>query len=616
MRRAELGVCYYPEHWPEAMWADDARRMVEMGLSWVRIGEFAWSRIEPEPGVFDWDWLDRAIRTLGEAGLKVVMSTPTATPPRWMLDRHADMLAWDAQGRPRGFGSRRHYDFSHIGYREDCVRIAGALGQRYGRNPHVHAWQIDNEYGCHDTTVSYSPVARAAFHGWLRDKYGTVEALNRRWGNVFWSMEYGAFDQIGLPTLTVTEPNPSHAMDFRRFASDQVATFNRAQVDAIRPLTDADLLHNYMGRITDFDHFAVGKSLDIATWDSYPLGFLEDRSDRAEAFKRDHMRCGDPDFQAFHHDLYRSVGKGRWWVMEQQPGPVNWAPHNPVPAPGMVRLWALEAVAHGAEVVCFFRWRQAPFAQEQNHAGLLRPDGELSEGGREVAALAEELGAVETAEAEVALVFDYASQWAWEVQPQDARFDYFRLVYDVYCGLRRAGLSVDILPSDAADFGARKLVLVPGLFAWTDELIAALQAFEGQAVLGPRTGSRTPDFHIPDGLPPGLEGIRVTAVDTLREDSPLPLAEGGAVHIWHERLNTDWTVTERTQDRHPVRLSRDGWYYWAGWPDPDALDRWVAELCDSAGLDSIPQRDSQRIRRTRNGVLAMDYPAATARLIE
>ncbi|GLQ21412.1 beta-galactosidase [Algimonas porphyrae] len=618
-RKPELGVCYYPEHWPETIWADDAQRMVEMGLSWVRIGEFAWSRIETEPGQFEWGWLDRAIKTLGQAGLKVIMSTPTATPPRWMLDRHPDMLAWDAAGRPRTFGSRRHYDFSHAGYRDEAVRITSILGSRYGRDPHIRAWQLDNEYGCHDTTLSYSPVARNAFHSWLEDRYGSIDALNERWGNVFWSMDYQAFDQIELPNLTVTEPNPSHAMDFRRFASDQVVAFNQAKVDALRPLTDAELLHNYMGRITDFDHFDVGQPLDIATWDSYPLGFLEDRSDRDDAFKYAHMRCGDPDFQAFHHDLYRAVGRGRWWVLEQQPGPVNWAPHNPAPAPGMVRLWALEAFAHGAEVVCFFRWRQAPFAQEQNHAGLLRPDGELSEGGREITALAAELDRLpgdELPPARVAIVFDYASQWAWEVQPQDRQFDYFRLVFDIYCGLRRAGLAVDILPPSANNFGDRDLVFIPGLFAWTDALRGVMQNFTERTILGPRTGSRTEDFSVPDDLPPGLSGITVSAVETLRPEAPIELAEAGSLQIWSEQVSTDWVVLERALDDRPVRLRQGTLDYWTGWPDAKALDRWIAQLCEEAGLAMAHQSGSRRIQRIAQGHLAMDYITSQASFIE
>ncbi|GHB03717.1 beta-galactosidase [Algimonas arctica] len=598
-----LGVCYYPEHWPEAMWGDDATRMVAMGLSWVRIGEFAWSRIEPQPSEFRWDWLDRAIQTLGDAGLKIIMSTPTATPPRWMVDRYPDMVAWDRHGRPRGFGSRRHYDFSHAEYREECVRITTILGERYGRNPHVHAWQLDNEYGCHDTTLSYSPVARAAFQDWLRDKYKSVAALNDRWGNVFWSMDYQRFDQIELPNLTVTEPNPAHAMDFRRFASSQVVAFNAAQEAALRPLTDAPLLHNYMGRVTDFDHFAVGANLDIATWDSYPLGFLEDRSDRDVDFKRDHRRCGDPDFQAFHHDLYRAVGKGRWWVMEQQPGPVNWAPHNPEPAPGMVRLWALEAIAHGAEVVCFFRWRQAPFAQEQNHAGLLRPDGKLSEGGDEVAALANELAGLPNLSikaARTAIVFDYASQWAWEVQPQDAQFDYFRLVYDLYCGLRRAGHSVDILPPTTTDFGDRDRIFIPGLFAWPQALRAAVYGFSGEVVMGPRTGSRTDDFKFPMTLPPGLAGLKVTAVETLRADAHVTLQDGGMIQIWRERIESTWDVVEADLDGRSVRLSNGHLIYWAGWPDAAALDRWLGGTASDA-----------RHRETVSGATSIDYMTAS-----
>ena len=229
-----LGCCYYPEHWPEEMWRRDAARMVDAGLRRVRIGEFAWSRIEPEPGRLAWDWLDRAIGVLGDAGLGVILGTPTATPPRWMLDRHPDMLAIGADGRPRGFGSRRHYCFSHVGYRDEAVRITRLLAQRYGRHEAVVAWQTDNEYGCHDTTLSFSDSARSGFRRWLADCYSSIEALNTAWGNVFWSMEYLDFDKIDLPNLTVTVANPAHWLDFRRYSSDQVVAFNAAQVAVMR----------------------------------------------------------------------------------------------------------------------------------------------------------------------------------------------------------------------------------------------------------------------------------------------------------------------------------------------------------------------------------------------
>lgn len=596
-----LGVCYYPEHWPESQWEEDATRMAALGLTWVRIGEFAWARLEPEPGRWDWSWLDRAIQTLGGHGLKVVLGTPTATPPRWMLDRHPDMLAVDRQGRPRGFGSRRHYDFAHPGYRAECARIVAAMAERYGRNPHVAAWQTDNEYACHDTVLSFSPVALTAFRNWLAQKYQSPDALNRAWGNVFWSMDYASFDDIGLPNLTVTEANPAHWMDYRRFASDMVVEFNRLQTEIIRRHSSAPITHNYMGRITDFDHFKLGADLDIASWDAYPLGFLSDRLEAPADHKRRFVRQGDPDFQAFHHDLYRAVGRGRWWIMEQQPGPVNWAPYNPDPLPGMARLWAWEAFAHGAEAVCYFRWRQAPFAQEQMHAGLLRPDSAPAPAHDEAATVALELAAMPdqgTARADVALVFDYESAWAWETQPQGRDFDYFRLAFHFYRGLRRLGLNVDILPPDTADLSGYRLVLAPGVATLSASLLAALSAFAGQSLLGPRSNSKTADFATPVPLPPNLPGLAATVarVESLPPDVPVPLSNGGQFLHWREKIETCASVVETSQDGWPALVAAGGLHYLAGWPDDATLDRMLADACQRAGITPDPLPEGLRRR--------------------
>lgn len=611
-----LGVCYYPEHWPQDIWAQDAARMVAAGLTWVRIGEFAWSRLEPSPGDLQFDWLDRAIETLGAAGLRVVLGTPTATPPRWMLDRHPDMLARDADGRDRGFGSRRHYCFSHPGYLAECRRIVRAIAGRYGRNPHVQAWQTDNEYGCHDTTLSYSPAAAAAFRDWLAQKYQSPAALNRAWGNVFWSMDYDSFDQVGLPNLTVTEPNPAHVMDFRRFSSDQVVRFNRAQTDIIRHHSDAPISHNYMGRVTDFDHFAVGADLDFATWDSYPLGFLMDRQAATPDHQARYLRQGDPDFQAFHHDLYRAVGRGRWWVMEQQPGPVNWAPSNPVPLPGMVRLWTWEAFAHGAEAVCYFRWRQAPFGQEQMHAGLLRPDSAPAPGLDACAQVAAELAAlpdIAPVQGNVALIFDYESVWAWEVQPQGQGFDHFMLAFHIYQGLRKLGLNVDILPPDTADLTGYKLVLAPGLMTLRPALRDAVQAMDGVAVFGPRSNAKTEDFATPLPLPPNLPGLNatLTAVDTLPPGANVALERGGAFRIWAEHLDADPAqVLEVTTNGQPALIGAGGLRYLCGWPDAAARDRLLALWCDQAGLNTHPMPDGLRQRDTATHRFWFNYGAA------
>lgn len=609
MRRT-LGVCYYPEHWPEEQWTEDARRMAEIGLTWVRIGEFAWGRIEPEPSRFDWEWLDRAIETLGAAGLKVVLGTPTATPPKWVLDRHPDMLALDAEGRPRKFGSRRHYCFSHDGYLDECRRIVKEIARRYGRNPHIGAWQTDNEYGCHDTVLSYSDAARRAFREWLRGQFpassgngGDIEALNRAWGNVFWSMDYSDFDDIELPNLTVTEPNPAHRLAFLRFSSDQVVRFNRAQVDLIRAHSDAPIAHNYMGRVTEFDHFAVGADLDIASWDSYPLGFLEDRVGASIEDQRHFARQGDPDFQAFHHDLYRAVGRGRWWVMEQQPGPVNWAPYNPAPLPGMVRLWTWEAFAHGAEAVCYFRWRQAPFAQEQMHAGLLRPDSADAPGLVEARQVAEELAdAPEVAplRAPVALIFDYDAEWAWKVQPHGKGLSYFALVFDHYKALRRAGLSVDILSPSARDFAGYRAIFAPGMMHMPDDLKLALSGSGAEVVLGPRTAARDAHFSIPLPLPPAMPGldVKVSRVESLRPDMPVPLLGGGSVVGYREELETTCEIVLSDESGEAVAVRQNNLTYVGGWGDAGMLDRLVRDIALRARLETLDLPRGVRVRDT------------------
>lgn len=609
-----LGTCYYPEHWTTEQWADDAAKMVELGLTWVRIGEFAWSRLEPKPDTFDWAWLDQAIETLGQAGLKVILGTPTATPPRWMLDKHPDMLAVDVEGRPRKFGSRRHYCFSHQAYRQESVRIAKLLAERYGRNPHIQAWQIDNEYGCHDTVVSYSNAAQAAFREWLQQKYGDIAALNEAWGNVFWSMEYATFSDIDLPNLTVTEPNPSHVLDFKRFSSDQVVVYNRAQVDVIRAKTDAPLIHNYMGRIIEFDHYKVGDDLDIASWDSYPLGFLVDRSGADADWQLRFQRQGDPDFQAFHHDLYRAVGKGRWWVMEQQPGPVNWAPNNPAPLPGMVRLWTWEAIAHQAEAVCYFRWRQAPFAQEQMHAGLLRPDSQPSATYPEIEQVSQELasfGELETKPADVALVFDYESCWAWETQPQGENFDYFALALDFYRGLRKLGLSVDILRPNSQHLNEYKLVLAPGLMAWPEGFLKQVEQHSGAVLLGPRAGSRTENFAIPAELPPDIKNLncKVAYVETLAKGAERSLLTGGHVHTWFEKLETNETIFEELKDGSPVLIQSDHIYYLGASLDELALERVLTRLCETLGVATVNLPEGVRMRATASHQFIFNHNA-------
>ena len=620
VKKAQLGVCYYPEQWPQAQWAQDAQRMVEAGLRWVRIGEFAWSKIEPSAGRFEWDWLDRVIDVLGEAGLQVVLGTPSAAPPRWMIDKYPDMLAIDAAGRPRKFGSRRHYCFSHTGYCAEAVRIAAQLAKRYGAHEHVQAWQLDNEYGCHDTVLSYSAAARDAFRQWLTVKYPDAATLNKAWGNAFWSMEYTSLAQVELPDMTVCEPNPAHVMDFRRFSSEQVEEFNQTQAIALREHTSKPLIHNYMGGFTGFDHYRVGADLDIAAWDSYPLGFLSEFT-HSEAHKLRYCRQGDPDFQAFHHDLYRAVGKGRWWVMEQQPGPVNWAQWNPAPLDGMVRLWSWEAIAHGAEVVSYFRWRQASFAQEQMHAGLLRCTGAPAPGLAEAKLVAGEIddyGAIKQQPSAVALVYDYESAWAWQTQPQGADFDYFRLCFDIYSALRRLGLEVDFVSAECESFKGRELVVIPALMHWNASLQEAMEYCLGVVLGVARTGSKTRDMAIPPAMPPGMLGLdcQVVRVESLRPGCEVALDGGGAFVRWFEHLETKAEVLERTVDGSPALVAGRRRYYLGGWPDAAALQRILGKVAQQAGLATIELPEGLRRRETATHTFWFNYDAKSVEFNE
>jgi beta-galactosidase len=612
-----LGVCYYPEHWPDALWAEDARRMKAMGITFVRIGEFAWSRIEPTRGQFEWDWLDRAMATLAKAGLKIVLGTPTATPPKWLMDEFPEIAPVDEQGRTRGFGSRRHYSFSSDVYRTESRRIVEALARRYGTHPSLAGWQTDNEYGCHDTVLSYGPQDLTAFRRWLRHTYQTPEQLNEAWGNVFWSMELQSFDEVSLPHLTVTEANPAARLDFCRFQSSQVAAYDQMQCDIIRAHSPGRFVtHNMMGFFTKYDHWPLGENLDFVSWDSYPLGFTEQFP-----FSHDeHVRwalTAHPDIAPFNHDVYRGVGKGRFWVMEQQPGPVNWAPWNPIPKPGMVRLWTWEAFAHGAEVVSYFRWRQAPFAQEQMHAGLNLPGlQELSVGGHEASQVGEELKALgaipASGRAQVALVFDYETQWVFEIQPQGQDFRYVELCFRWYEAARRLGLDIDIVKPGHSLKGYA-LVLVPSLPIVTDAAERAFAAADGVVVYGPRTGSKTRQYSIPTNLPPGplqhLLDIRVVGVSSLRPGlvEEVKGKVSGTMSRWLEVIETKGKVLARFTDGKPAFISKAHHHYLAGWPDEALLKNVLAFATKSAGIKTTALPPHIRLRRRGNLVFAFNY---------
>ena len=610
----ELGVCYYPEHWPEDMWISDAQSMYKNGIRWVRIAEFAWSRIEPEPKKFDWKWLDKAVDILGNAGLKIVMCTPTATPPRWLINQMPDMLAVDQNGQKRKFGSRKHYSFSHKGYQKESQRITQAVAERYGNNSFIQAWQTDNEFGCHETTYSWCQSSLQEFRNWLQVKYQSIEKLNEEWGNVFWSMEYSSFEDIDLPNLTVTEANPAHHFAFRRFSSDQVKNFNSQQVKIINQFSpNRPVSHNYMGHFVEFDHYKVSKDLDIAAWDSYPLGFLQNMQSIAREDKKLLFECyniGDPDFQAYHHDLYR--GMGRLWVMEQQPGPVNWAKYNPVPLPGAVRMWTWEAFAHDAEVVSYFRWRQAPYAQEQMHAGLMHCDNSPAMGSKEALQVSKEIQEIKlppTQKADIALLHDYEACWMTEIDGQTQDFHYTRLMLDFYKSIRINGGSLDIVGKNT-DFTGYKLIIIPSFVHLDEEIFSRITLSGAKILAGPRTGVKTNGFQIPHNL--SLEGLgfKVTRVDALPQELPIEVEWKGIkghINVWREQGQCSGTSDGKGIDDMPVVTTGNKGSYLCGWPDENLLKAIMKEQMLSAGLTTVSLPQYLRVRQRGNLLFFTNY---------
>ena len=628
----KTGVCYYPEHWPVERWSVDAKHMRHLGLSHVRIGEFAWSRLEDANGELHLDWLKNAIDVLHAHELKVVLCTPTATPPRWIVDKHPDMLALDEHLHVREFGSRRHYCFSHSGYLEECTRIVRVLADAFGDHPGVVAWQTDNEYGCHDTAISYSSHALKAFQHWCSESYASIDDLNSAWGNVFWSMEYERFDQIGLPVGNVTESNPAHQLDYWRFSSDQIRRFNKAQVDIIRVQSQGrDVLHNFMGNFVQFDHHLVSKDLDIAAWDNYPLGFLT-RDSIDEADKERYLRTGHPDGSAFHHDLYRGCCGARWWVMEQQPGPVNWAPYNPSPLPGMVRLWGWEAFAHGAEVMSYFRWRQAPFAQEQTHTGLLLSNGEEDIAAQEVAQLNRELLLIDdpggfSVVANVAIIFSYSGLAMQDIQrPGGAAFSALTFCQSLYSACRRWGLNVDVV-SPEASLDKYSLILVCN-HTEDDALFAQrlMQCSQGPGratiVLFPGSGSRSQYYTAPEALPPGnlqaLIDVRVVRSESLPPGHTMSATgtKQQPYHCsqWRELINSSLSPDARFADGWGFHYKNGRVHYINALPEFMDLFRLTGELADEARLPITDLGPDLRTQRIGNYRLAFNYGAQTADL--
>jgi len=528
-----LGAAWYPEQWPEARWEADLALMEKAHLHVVRVGEFAWSSLEPTEDHYDLDWLERAINLAGKHGIYTVLGTPTATPPAWLTTKYPETLRIDENGRRDEHGNRLQYDWSNEKYRALSRGIVERLATRFGHNPYVIGWQIDNEI----SQTSTAEGARKQFQDWLQKRYGTLDALNARWTTSYWSQSYSDWSQIPIPKHGgVDSGNPGLLLCWRLFISDTWKSYLLNQINVIRPRADARqfITTNTMGFFQYYDHYITEDVLDLAAWDNYvPDGKV------------------DPVWNGMAHDLTRGFKRKNFWIMETQPGFVNWSGVNPSLKKGDIRALVWHDIAHGADAVSFWQWRSALNGQEQYHGTLVGADGTpvpLYPEVQQVGAEFEKVGALlrgTQVQSQVAVLHSYESRWAIEWQPQSNKFDPLAEMARYYGPLHRATQAVDVVPPNV-DLSMYKLVVAPALNLLTDADAKNLIAYVnggGNLELTTRSGMKDGDNALYPERQPGplasLLGGRVEQFYALKDAVPV---EGDMLHsnasIWAELLST------------------------------------------------------------------------------
>lgn len=505
------GVDYYPEAWDESRWEKDATMMQAAGINFVRLAEFSWVKMEPEEGHFDFAWLDRALKVLNAQGIKAVLGTPTASPPAWLMAKYPDIAAMDENGVRYRYGSRDNRCLNSPHYLEATRRIVTAMAQHYKNHPGVIGWQIDNELG---GPYCYDPYCQAGFQKWCRAKYSSLDSLNKAWGTVFWGHTYTAWSEIPLPWNTLAKvSNPSLQLDYDRYFSDLTRDYLKLQVDILRRLAPGKAItHNEMGMFDQIDYSELNAPLDFVAWDNYPM-FGEDYSSYAGA--------------ALAHDVMRGSKRNQnFMVMEEQAGLPGWTVFwGRQAAPGLYRVWSYQAIAHGADGICYFRWRTSRHGTEQYWQGILDQDSVPNARYQEVARMGKELEQLRdllrgsTVVAPAALLISPDTRWAFHIQPLVKDFDYNRQLHRFYDPLRQAGISVDVL-FPGSDFSPYKLIIAPSLFVVTPALAAKLTDFVrrgGTLILTYRSGVKDEHNVVTDQTLPGplreLAGVAIHDYD-------------------------------------------------------------------------------------------------------
>lgn len=465
----KIGVDYYPEHWEENMWEDDIRLMKETGVKIVRLAEFSWCRLEPREGEFDFSWLDKAVCLLEKYGMEIILCTPTNCPLLWLYEKYPDAVRTSPDGGHIATGIRGHRCYNNPDFVRLYTRIIDVMTKHYANRKSVTTWQIDNEL---ESNICACDICTEKYRTWLKNKYGTLENLNRHYGNVVWSGEFSSWNQIKVPTYRYDHAwlNPAYMLDYRRFASDDMIEFVKAQAEIIRRnCPDVQITTNSWFCEAMPDLHKTFKDLDFVSYDNYPPLCLPDNNEEYYS-------------HAFHLDFMRGVKQDNFCIMEQLSGAMgSWSPMSHTAYPGMIKGYSLQAFAHGADSVLHFRWRTACKGAEMHWHGIIdhsNVPGRRFHEFEDLCKAADSLDEIKGSKlnSEIAILYSYDSDLALKLQPQSQVYHYYNQLKAYHDAFSSCGANVDIISSDS-DFSDYKIVCAPSLYLCTDDLKVRLREY-------------------------------------------------------------------------------------------------------------------------------------------
>lgn len=503
-----VGVYYYPEQWAKEQWERDIKNIAAMGFEFIHMGEFAWTFFEPEEGKYDFSWLDEAVKLAEKYNLKIVLCTPSAAPPVWLAENYPEVLMVDENGITQRHGSRQHTSWSSRKYESFLEIINSKLAKRYGQNKNVIGWQIDNEpshYGRYD----YSMETRKNFIEWLKNKYKTIDELNKIWGTAFWSIRYQNFEQIRIPNQKelVQQVNPHALLDYKRFSADEAAKFLSNQYKTLRKYISNDqwITSNFMDQNINVDPYR-NSDLDFAAYTMYPVsGYRDGKGEQG-------FRIGPSEVISFASDFHRGVN-GVTGLMELQPGQVNWGIYNYQPYPGAVRMWLWNAFASNCSFICSYRYRQPLYGYENYHYGMVGTDGVTTlSGGKEYEKFMSEIKDLrklnvnqdelpkEYAARKIAMLWNVDNVWDSDYLKQTYEWNGLRHFIKYHSLLKSLVAPVDII-NESSDFSKYPFLIAPAYQLVDKKLVNRWIKYAedgGNLILTCRTGQKDRNAHFPE----------------------------------------------------------------------------------------------------------------------